>query len=174
MKNAIVVKHGERIKRVWNIKITEGKDRAKLNTALFSTNSTVNRFVTEAGISLYKHMNSGNRPCHLVISVYEPLTDQQANNLNNHSAENAANVSNFTGTIVGGTVGFLNKPVGLAAGIAARKITLDSMLKMRRNWNYGDLLIIVDGTVNGGIGQPHSIRHTVLERSKYDSHVIEI
>ncbi|QUM89150.1 hypothetical protein HWV03_10240 [Moritella sp. 36] len=174
MDKSFLVTHNDRTKRVWNLVLQSSADKSAISNTLFTPNLGINRAATDLASKLHQHMQPGNRPCYLIISIYDPIDEEQSKNLNDRRAKSASSVANTLGTIVtGGLTPVAGPWVGIPAGGLTRFAILDLMLSIKRNWNSGDILITVDGKVNGGIGQPHSSQYIVISRNSYDKNKLD-
>lgn len=111
-------------------------------------------------------MQAGSRPCAIIITIFEPLTEKQADDLN----ANRMKIGYAVGGAVGGTTSKVPAPLGVnmlagfALGAAARKLALDNLPTR----HAGDVIIALDALVKGGIGPQHSTQSHTIHRSQYD------
>jgi len=52
--------------------------------------------------------------------------------------------------------------------LAVKGYVFDKILDSMPDYQLGDIAIVVDARVSGGIGKQHSIRTLIINRNKYD------
>ncbi len=168
-----LVAHGGLIGKLWTFTISK-QDYSEVNTTLFNSIAVVDEATKSLIRTTYREMLPGLRPCSICVTIHTPLTASQAKAINDKNAKNISAVGNTAGT-ASGVVGSLTGPVtGTVVGMAVRSWTTSELLKIRRSWHEGDVIISIIAAVSGGIGQQQTRRLQVLSRDEYDPNLFRI
>lgn len=131
-------------------------DRGRLRELHFGEAKKAHYQVNSAVIEMYDHMQARSLPCLMTVSISQPLSRQQADAHN----QLRTTISAGAGAVVSGAVGRVATPyVGVPVGMAVRQYANKAI----PTHHAGDVLVIIDAQVNGGIGPQHSSMPLIIE-----------
>lgn len=131
-------------------------DRGRLSELHLGEAKRAHYQVTSLIVDTYDRMQARNLPCLLTIRISDPLTRQQADAINTLRA----NVAKGIASASGGAAGAVGKLGGPIVGWVSGAIVTSGI-----NWylkgalptlHAGDVLVSIEGEVQGGIGPQRS------------------
>ncbi len=134
----------------------------------FHQNTIINQITSELAIRTLQKMKSGISPrdsrlITLNIAVSEAISLSKANKISS-DRQKVRGVISTTVAAPLKLVPYIGTPLSAVAGMGIYKV----MVKEIPNAHDGDIIICVEGIVNGGIGQQHAITCDYIQRSVYD------
>ncbi|WP_369991457.1 hypothetical protein [Pseudomonas xanthosomatis] len=131
-------------------------DRGNLRELHFGEAKCAHYQVNRIVVEMYDRMQAGSLPCLLTVHISNPLTRQQADAINTLRGNVAKGIAAVSGGAAA-KVGAMGGPVMSWASGAAVSAGMNWYLKgALPNLHAGDVLVKIDGKVQGGIGPQHS------------------
>ncbi|WP_296269083.1 hypothetical protein [Pseudomonas sp. UBA6562] len=138
-------------------------DRGRLRELHFGEAKRAHYEVNRMVVDMYDRMQARHLPCLLTIRISSPLTRQQADAINTTRGNVAKGVAAASGGAAR-SIGALGGPlIGWASGAGVTAGVAWYLKGVLPNLHAGDVLVSVEGEVNGGIGPQRSGRTLVIK-----------
>lgn len=122
-------------------------DRSSLQHLRLSERGLLDYEINNLVMNLYGRMQAGNLECEMLVGISKPLHRDQADMFNKQRITLAS--------VAGGLVGFASKPFWLY-GAPVAPLVSSLVYRSLEPRHAGDIIIIADARVKGGIGPQSS------------------